>query len=107
MTYEKMRMSIKSAFCKTSDSSVSGTEHPIYRVVLHIDPEANNWNRAAIKLSHENTKVPSRRQKVVCYPRVPIQDASGLTKMSTNEWNDLALGLRNERCKEDGDDKIL
>lgn len=94
MTYEKIKKSIDAALHKVTVRSASDTPKGVYQVILHMNPGANTWNRAAIELSEENTKIPSRRRKIDSYPVITAKDAPEGARMSTNEWNGLALELR-------------
>lgn len=96
MTYEKIKKSIETALHKAMTGNASDTQNVAHQVMLNIDSRANTWNHAAIELSEENTKIPSRRQKVIRYPDVTTKVMPGGAKMSTNEWNSLALLLRDK-----------
>lgn len=109
MTYEKIKKSIASALHKAMSETAPNTDVVVYQVMLHMEPRANTWNRAAIELSEENVKVPSRRRKIVCYPEISAKNTSEISRMSTNEWNDLALALRKshrERSKNENSSKV-
>lgn len=106
MTYEKIKKSIDAALQRITIKSASDTPTGVYRVMLHMDPGANSWNRAAIELSEENAKIPSRRRRIMCYPVLTVRDAPDGKRMSTNEWNDLALDLR-DRHREDASEEAL
>jgi hypothetical protein len=94
MTYEMIKKSIDAALCKATIRSALDAQSTVYKVLLHMDPGANTWNRAAIELAEENTKIPSRRLKIVCYPVVAAKVVPEGTRMTTNEWNSLALEAR-------------
>lgn len=88
-----------SAFQKTPEERPAENSEPVFKVILHIDPKANDWNRAAIEFAEQNQKIPSRRQKVVHALKSVPRDKSASLNMSTNELNDLALKLRDKRCE--------
>lgn len=84
---------------KKLDNPLKDKEKTTYRVALYIDPEANKWNRAAIELSEERSKIPSRRNKIVSYPVVTYKKRESSVQMSTNEWNSMALQLESIKKK--------
>ncbi|MEW8525172.1 MAG: hypothetical protein AB2552_19175 [Candidatus Thiodiazotropha endolucinida] len=66
-------------------------------IKTYISPASNEWNKIAISLVYENEKIPSQRNKIVCYPVIGSTGEVGLdNKMSTNDWNNLALKLHVE-----------
>lgn len=95
----KIKKSIEAAWNRLIVKSAPATADSVYTVVLNMEPGANSWNRAAIELSEENRKVPSRRQKIAVYPVVTVKETFEGVRMSTNQWNDLALELREKHRK--------
>ena len=100
MTYVKLLKSIESKLFGTTHTQVSPAGNGAFKVVIHMDPGAVTWNRAAIELSEENSKLPSHRRKIkwpsVVAVAVAVKNVQEVARMSTNDWNDLALARRNK-----------
>ena len=64
--------------------------------IIHIDPDVNSWNRAALDLSDEYLKLPSQRLKSINYPEIKIRELHP-QKLSTYELNAMALSLLDQQ----------
>ena len=93
MTYEKIKNSIVAVINKKPEKNLSGKVEISEQIVIYLDPEENNWNRAAIEMYEQNLKVPSQRQNTITFPVFTKKESSEFIRMSTNEWNALALEL--------------
>ena len=59
-------------------------------VIITVDTFTNEWNRAALCQAIENTRAPSRRKSICPLPPAGKPELETV-KLSTNEWNTLAL----------------
>ena len=73
-------------------------ENRTIKIKLYIDPEVNEWNKAAIELSNENNKITSQRNKNIPYPD-PVYRKKNISNLTTNDWNLMALELKNQKIK--------
>lgn len=62
-------------------------------IVSSISNSSNNWNMAAALLAADHEQNPRKRVTIVCYPTTNIGPPIEFPKLSTLEWNALALAL--------------
>lgn len=100
MTYEKLKKLISATIRKLGQDEDSDEKDAVCHLLLYVSDDVNLWNKAAIEMSEQNTIIPSRRNKILCYPAISYgghaQEGKG---MSTNEWNSLALKVMEEQFK--------
>lgn len=62
-------------------------------LIISITPSNNAWNKAAVCMARECNKVPSQRKPAGCSAGLDIKRTTikSSVKMTTNEWNNLAL----------------
>ena len=73
-------------------------------IVSSISNASNVWNRAAVLRAAEHEQNPGKPVTIICYP-APIKGGTRkIPKMTTLEWNALALSLHEKagRNREEG-----
>ncbi|OGB53007.1 MAG: hypothetical protein A2503_02615 [Burkholderiales bacterium RIFOXYD12_FULL_59_19] len=80
-------------FATTQKSTSNFELLKVADIVSSISSTSNDWNRAAVLLAADHEQSPGKRVAVVCYPASNFVLSHDLPKMSTPEWNALALEL--------------
>jgi hypothetical protein len=62
-------------------------------IISSISTTSNEWNLAASQLAADHERNPGKRLAVICYPAMGLKNAAKvIPRLSTMEWNALALG---------------